>query len=98
MESILANGLRAGADGFVHLTTDETIALYCVHMHGHKYQRNRPIALFQVNGSKLCVEHCDENSLFAQDCYVYRGDIPNTQVKFMMITQVERRRAQGNLT
>lgn len=73
MVSILVHGLRAGADGFVHLTTDQTIAIYCVHMRRHMYLRYAAIALFRVDGATICVKPCDENALFVADCSPYRG-------------------------
>ena len=90
MASILVHGLRAGADGFVHLTTDQTIAIYCVHIRRHMYLRYAAIALFRVDAAIICVEPCDENALFVADCYIHTGDIPKAKVKFVMTTQIAR--------
>ena len=90
MASILVHGLRAGADGFVHLTTDQTLAIYCVHIRRHMYLRYAAIALFRVDAAIICFKPCDENGLFVADCYIHTGDIPKAKVKFVMTTQIAR--------
>lgn len=80
-ESILANGLRAGTDGFVHLASDPDLAIYSVHTHHHRYTRGLAITIFEVNVKIIQVEPC-------YDGYTHKGDIPKNKVKFAGIRQV----------
>jgi hypothetical protein len=93
--SIRTHGLRAGADGFVHLATDALIALYCVHIRKHSYrkhsyQRDAPTVIFRVNAARIQVQPCPPDALFAADCFVHAGDIPKEKVHYIMTTQVQR--------
>ena len=90
IDSILAYGLHAGTDGFVHLTTNQDIAIYCVHIRWYFYRRCSAIALFRVDSAGLCVQPCAEDALFFEDCYVHSGNIPKHKIAFLRTTQVAR--------
>ena len=93
MDSILSHGLRAGADGCVHLATNQTTAIYCVHVRWHRYLRDARTIVFRVNCRGMQLQPCDENALFMEDCFTYTGDIPKDKVILVMTTKVERQRA-----
>jgi hypothetical protein len=90
LNSILAHGLRVGADGFVHLATNQDTAIYCVHVRWHRYLRDAGIVVFRVNCTHMQLQPCDEDALFVEDCFTHAGDIPKDKVTFMMTTQVGR--------
>ena len=90
LASILAHGLRAGADGYVHLTTDQNIAIYCVHIRWNLYQRYAEIAVFQTERTPLITKTDNPDALFAEYCYVHPGDVAKDKVTFVMKTQMKR--------
>jgi hypothetical protein len=83
VQRILAHGLRAGTDGFVHLTSDPEVAIYSVHAHHYQYRRGSLIAIFAVNQATIQVAPC-------ADGYTHQGDIPQAKVKFVAMSQVKR--------